>query len=413
MKLPVPLNPNSAVATAPSIVHEARSSRDYVELCFPFMARIDGVDCEGLKISRNSIVVKIENSPQPLAEMPVILRLRLSGFALELEFSAVCSSIEGDVARFRINRIDPSNQAVLVRLVRMLMVGIVPNVDDIALPEDDETPLIHPAMENGARLPLATVAFLCLAILLTGAFFGMQVIYGRLMTVKSDQAVLVAQQIDVTSTVRGEVAQVAVGPDGRVGRDDRVAVLANADIEADVNASEARFAYFSARLSDIKSERVHDDFMDNSVWDVGTDERNLRRERDYAAALLQSARLRATALSIYAPCDCVVLWSVETGAQVAAGERLMTLMRPEDKLTVEVKVPVDEAFKLEPGLRATFAYPGKVEEFDAILTEVKLIAPEAQGTYRSSGRFATLILTPDVPPDPSRLGQAVRAVIYR
>lgn len=413
MNLPLSLNPNSAVATAPSVALEARSSRDYVELCFPFIARIDGIDCEGLKLSRNSIVVKVENPPQPSAETPVILRLRLSGFALELEFFAICSGIEGEIARFRISRIDPSNQAVLVRLIRMLMIGIVPNVDDLALPEDEETPLIEPGMKNGARWPLATVAFLCMAIVMSGAFLGATTVYDRLMTVKSDKAVLVAQQVDLTSTVRGEVVQVVVGPDGRVGRDDRVAALKNTDIEADLNASEARFAYLSERLSDIQSKRAYDDTTDRSSSDIPTDERNLRRERDYAAALLQTARLRATALSIYAPCDCVVLWSVEPGAVVTPGERLMTLMRPEDKLTVEVKVPVDEAFKLEPGLRATFAYPGKLEGFDATLTEVRLISPEAQGAYRSSAQFATLILTPDVPPDPSRLGQTVRAKIYR
>jgi multidrug resistance efflux pump len=377
------------------------------------MARIDGIDCQGLKLSRNSIVVKVENPPRPLAETPVILRLRLSGFALELEFFAICSGIEGEIARFRINRIDPSNQAVLVRLIRLLMIGIVPNVDDLVLPEDEETPLIHPVMDNGARWRLTAVAFLCMAILMIGAYFGTQTIYDGLMTVQSDQAVLVVQHIDLTSTVRGEVAQVAVGPDGQVGRDDRVVVLTNADIEAELSASKARFAYFNADLSDMQSKRALDEDKDNSVSDPRTDERNLRRERDYAAALLQAARLRATALSIYAPCDCVVLWSVEPGVVVTAGDRLMTLMRPEDKLTVEVKVPVDEAFKLEPGLRATVAYPGMLEGFDATLTEVRLISPEDQSEYSPSARFATLVLTPDVPPDPSRLGETLRAIIYR
>lgn len=413
MNLPLPLNPNAAVATAPSVALEARSSRDYVELRFPFTARIDGIDCEGLKFSRTSIVVKVESPPQPSTETPVILRLRLSGFMLELEFFAIFSGIEGEIARFRINRIDPSNQAVLVRLIRMLMIGIIPNVDDLALPEDEETPLIQTRKKNDSPWPLAAVAILCMAILISGAFLGTTTVYDRLMTVKSDQAVLVAQHIDLTSTVRGEVLQVFIGPDGRVGRDDLVAALANTDIEADLTASEARFAYFSELLSDIQSKRAHDDTTDRSTPDTPSEERDLRRERDYAAALLESARLRATGLSIYAPCDCVVLWSVEPGAVVTEGERLMTLMRPEDKLTVEVKVPVDEAFKLEPGLRATFAYPGKLEGFDATLSEVRLISPEAQGAYRSSVQFATLILTPDVPPDPSKLGQTVRAKIYR
>lgn len=413
MNLTVSFHPDATESVGPSVVHEARNSRDYVDLRFPFMARIGNIDYEGITFSRNSIVVQVGDFARPVEELPALLRLRMSGFTLELEFVAICKSVAEGKARFKIARIDPSNQAVLARLIRMLMIGIVPSVDDLALPEDEETPLVQSAKHDDPRWPLAAAAFMCIALLFAGAYFGMHTLYGRIMTVQSDQAVLVARQIDLTSTVGGIVAQIAVGPDGQVIRDNRIVMLNNSDIEAELSASEARLAYFNARLFDGHSNTAFDEAMDYSVSDPQIEERTLRRERDYAAALLQAARLRATALSIYSPCDCFVLWSLEPGMVVTPGDRLMTLFRPEDKLTVEVKVPVAEAFKLEPGLRATLAYPGIPEQFGATLTEVRLVSPESRGDFRSTARFATLILTPDVPPDPARLGVALRAVIYR
>lgn len=413
MSLTVPFHPDATEAIGPSVAHEARRSRDYVDIRFPFIARIGNIDCEGITFSRNSVVVQAGNFAQHMGELPVILRLRLTGFALELDFFAICTSVAEGKARFQIARIDPSNQAVLARLIRMLMIGIVPNVDDLAPQEDEETPLVPPSGDGGNRWPLIASAFLCIAMLLAGAYFGTQTLYHRLMTVQSDQAVLVARRIELTTTVGGQVAQIARGPDGQVVRDDRVVVLTNPDIEAELSAGEARLAYFNARLADGHSNTVSDEAMDYSVSDPLIEERTLRRERDYAAALLQAARLRATALTIHAPCDCFVLWSLEPGTVVTQGDLLMTLLRPEDKLTVEARVPVAEAFKLEPGLRANLAYPGVPEQFGATLTEVKLDSPDGIGEDRSSARFATLILTPDVPPDPSMLGEALRAVIYR
>jgi hypothetical protein len=413
MNLTVPFHSDAPEAVGPSIIHEARSSRDYVDLHFPFTARIGNIDYEGITFSRNSLIVQPAATVKPLGELPAILRLRLSGFVLELEFVVVCANVTEGRARFQIARIDPSNQAVLARLIRMLMIGIIPNVDDLALPEDEETPLFASTGNDGPRWPLAAAAFLCIVILLAGSYFGGQALYYRLMTVQSEQAVLVAPQISLTSTISGKVAQIAVERDGQVDRDDLIVALTNADIEAELAAAEARLDYFNARLADEHPSTASAEIVDYAVSEPQHDERTLRRERDYATALFQASRLRATALRIYAPCDCISIWSLEPGMMVVPGDRLMTLLRREHNLTVEVKVPLAEAFKLEPGLRATLAYPGITERFGATLTEVRLVSPDSKEEYRSAARFATLVLTPDVPADPSRLGESLRAVVYR
>lgn len=413
MNLTVPFHSDAPETVGPSIIHEARSSRDYVDLHFPFTARIGNIDYEGITFSRNSVVVQVAATGKPEGELPVILRLRLSGFFLEHEFVAVCANVAEGKARFRIARIDPSNQAVLARLIRLLMIGIIPNVDAMALPEDEETPFFASTGNDGPRWPLAAAAFLCTVILLAGAYFGGQALYYRLITVKSEQAVLVAPQISLTSTVSGKFAQIAVGRDGQVDRDDLVVALTNSDIEAELAAAEARLDYFNARLADETPSTASAETVDYTVSEPQDDERILRRERDYATALFQASRLRATALRIYAPCDCISLWSLEPAMMVMPGDRLMTLLRREDKLTVEMKVPLAEAFKLEPGLRATLAYPGITERFGASLTDVRLVSPDSKEEYRSAARFATIVLTPDVPADPSRLGEQLSAVVYR
>jgi hypothetical protein len=419
--LAAPLPPAPGPEIVPSgVVSEARAARDYVDLHFPFEARIGGIACEGVAFSRRSVTLREPAGapPLPSGPQPAVLRFRLSGFVLELEFlaePATGAPVPAGLRRYRIARIGPQNQTALARLIRFLMTGVVPGPEDIAAEEDDETPLAAvpptapPPLRRGWLVLSLAASLAVIAAALVG---GSLLVHRELTTLHSDRAVLTAPRIDLVSAVSGRVAQVAAAPGGTIARDQAAVTMTNAEIAADLASGTARVAYYDAILADAARGAGQGQGRAAAPEDPA-----LRRERDYAMALLLASRQRATSLQVFSPCTCLVLWAADAGQPVRPGDRLMTLVRTGDALTVEVQVPVRDALGLRAGRKADLVPPGPGRPFRATLRAILSGPPDGpvagRPATRADGTMATLVFIPDTAPELSLLGVPLKAEIQR
>jgi multidrug resistance efflux pump len=423
------------------VVLEARDQRDFVEVSADFKVIWKGRTYDGLRLSRRHLVVRMlagegvggDAVVRALREdepAPVLVRIRLSGFVLELEMTATRRLVHGSAVaswRFDLTDIDRRNESALNQVVRTLLRGVYPTVEEFAWPSDPETALAAAVGGEARRSPLRTFAVAAaagatiLALLLYAGF----AVFSDFRTVRTTLAAVTAPQIDLFSPATG-IVQDAASPAGtKVARDQLLMSVSSTDIEAELQTRKVRLRYFEAMMNDgdaFTRETIVGE-ASASAQDVdllpALKPSAARYARDLELGVIKSLETKKAALNVYSPCGCVVAWAVEPGVSVKAGDRLLTLVKdgPEDR-RIEALVDVAGALEIRPGQKALVENPGSGLQSLATVERVVLDAgePDRMGLpqgLRRDPRYAVVILDAGEPGRGIPIGSPLNVVIRK
>ncbi|OJW59809.1 MAG: hypothetical protein BGO57_05020 [Sphingomonadales bacterium 63-6] len=349
----------------PPFVVERRDPRTFVEVALDFRLTDGDRVYEGVRLSRCVLTVKLPPSANEAWEQggtnrTVKLNVPLSGFELVLEVTAVPQvdgKIRDGLLHYVIAPYEVRAQAVLAQIVRVVLTGVLPTVDDLQSGQDAETPLPEQAAHTGSGtrfIPKAVLALGIVALMLGGGFFGARV-WASATTVEAVAARLVAPRSDVLALDTGRVGGVAVLPGQRVNKGQLLAVLDAPQAHAQLAENEMRFARADARSQE--------------------------------ALLLASLRGRVAALRYKSPCDCTVEWIAPVGSTLAPGLPLAVLSAaaPAD-MRVIARVPAEREGELQRGQGAEVRIAGappiaaKVESFGAGIATLSHYEPQGAGS---------------------------------
>ncbi len=423
------------------VVREARDHRDFVEVPASFTVASKGRVYDGVRLSRRHFVVRASSPDGVIREtaamlvrdgeqVPLVARVNLSGFVLELEMKATRSFIlgkDGGLWRFDVEEIDRRNEAALSQVVRLLLRGIYPTVDDFAPPSDPETALASanrkPDRRPSRRSVLAIGAAGVAALALVG-YLGFAA-YSQIWTARSTLAAVTAPRIDVFSPAAGVVRDAGGLARKSVFRDQPLVFVEASDLEADLQNGKAKLAYLNAMLSDAAA---FDDSLRGTMAPVSFEgfepaaTKNpvvTSHARNLELGVIKSLETRKAALKLYAPCDCAVAWAADPGTTVKAGDRVMTLVKASpDDLRVEAFFDVAEAARLKAGQKAYVEDHGSSQTWRATVERVSLDPGDSnriglpQATRRDPG-LATVILKLDDTPGAERIGSLLNVVILK
>ena len=285
------------VGSAPPVAVERRSPRTFVEVALDFRLADGDKLYHGVTLSRCMLTVKLppEARTPDIAAGPnrsVKLHIPLSGFELALDVAAILmvdGKTEDGFLHYRIATGEVRTQAVLAQIVRTVLTGVLPTVDDLVLGHDDETPSSASSAQSGSTLPARLLLGAATAALALGvAVFGVN-IWNSATTVTSDAAQVVAPHTELLSLDFGRVGEVRVIPGAQVRKGQ---VLLQLDFSG-------------------------------SAW-------------------LASLKTSEEFLAYTSPCDCTVEWMADTGSTVKPGTPLMVLAKtdPADQ-RVLARVPLE------------------------------------------------------------------------
>lgn len=352
----------------PPFAVERRNPRSFVEVALDFRLADGDKLYHGVRLSRCVLTVKLP----PEARTPdfaagangsVKLHIPLSGFELALDVAAipmVDGETEGGFLHYRIAADEVRTQAVLAQIVRTVLTGVLPTVDDLVLGHDDETPQSASSAQSGGTLRSKLVLGAAITALALGAaVFGMN-IWSSATTVASDTAQIAAPHVELLSLDFGRVGDVRVIPGAQVRKGQ---VLLQLDLSG-------------------------------SAW-------------------LASLKKSEEPLAYTSPCDCTVEWMADTGSTVKPGTPLMVLAKndPADQRIV-ARVPVEREQAVHAGQLATVKADGK--SFKAHVENVGGNAGmAAQFGQKAGGGTVPVLLSFDQAVGIDMAGAQAKVTIYK
>ncbi|WP_145200206.1 HlyD family efflux transporter periplasmic adaptor subunit [Sphingobium sp. B2] len=369
------IDPNDArlvaadvVRSAPPVAVERRSPRSFVEVALDFRLADGDKLYHGVTLSRSILTVKLP----PEARTPDIaagangsvkLHIPLSGFELALDVAAIPmmgGETEDGFLRYRIATGEVRTQAVLAQIVRTVLTGVFPTVDDLVLGHDDETPSSASSAQSGGTLPARLLPGAAIAALALGvAVFGVN-IWNSLTTVTSDAAQVAAPHVELLSLDFGRVGEVRVIPGAQVSKGQ---VLLQLDLPG-------------------------------SAW-------------------LTSLKTSEEPLAYISPCDCTVEWMADTGSTVKPGTPLMVLAKtnPADQRIV-ARIPVEREQAVHAGQLAMIKVDGRSfrAHVESVGGNVGMVAEFGQ---KPSGGTVPVLLSFDHAVGIDMAGAQAKVTIYK
>ncbi|HVY20013.1 MAG TPA: hypothetical protein VHA70_08010 [Bauldia sp.] len=419
------------------VVVEARDQRDFVEVAAEFQVIVAGLKLDGVRLSRRHVVARAPADPATKRtwtmrdgeRVPLLVRIGLSGFVLEIAAYGVrrfALTQAGGHFRFDLQGMDRRNEAALAQVVRTLLRGEYPTVEEFAGPADTETPIASPRKaERGFRGRALAIGGLAALFALGLAAYGALSVYAGFMTERSTIATLTAPRIDLFAATSGIVQANRSFSGLDVTRDQHLLSVFAPDLSADIQASEAKVGYYDALLGDgaAKANGLRDTIAPVGFDDLGLPQAAkpamLRHARDFELGILQSLKTQSAALDVFAPCNCRVVWAADPRSTVKAGDLLVTLARTTpDDLRIEALFDLSEATAIHPGQRAKILDPATGDRITATVEQVLLDAtdsprigvPEA---LRRDASHATVVLKAATPPTHLRIGAPLEVVILK
>ncbi len=330
----------------PGLTVEARDDRMHVWITPKFQISYGDITLEGLSLSQEGFEVEASAGQAPSkGVMDFSLRLDVAGFALEVPVKAVFEAeTERDGRRtnlFTFREVENGERDALRRFIRAHLSGHVVTVDDVIRKQDMPTNT-HSGARNGNGVQRdasanPVVRFvrgmfnLAVTIVIVGtiATIGGFAVYERLTVIQSRFAAVTAPSVEMLAPTDGQMIVSGPRAGENVLRDQELVRIASPSQEAELIRARSR-----ARSINTPVERAN----------------------------LAAIELEIAANTVYAPCNCRVLWAPENGAWVLEGERLYTLARADaDYLRVEALMAVRDVDRLYQGQTAFVNWPNSDE----------------------------------------------------
>ena len=395
------------------LASEPRSERQFVRAQLPMEVEHRGATYPGFDIS----LTGFSCIGSPAIDDDVVdaftLHLLFHGYRLTVAVKASrVRQIETEKLNgFQIVEIDDAQAEVLRKILRAHLSGQLITLDGVLTSADSQTARRTAGSDgdsadsklSGLALwrrrmwyGLIATATCALVLILAASLFQ------RFAVVHSSFATMTAPKLDIGAPAGGEVGMQILVPGDRVRRDQRLVQVRDRHLEADLELAQKRLATERRLLSRARPETDLSSLT--TIFDLPPiPASNIALE---AAVGLGQARLNALeqrlrANSLYAPCDCTVLWAVPTGEWVEKGELLFTLIRTASgDLLVEALVPMRSIDRVSPGQVAFIALPDTTELIEADVTHVTLDPlrrPRAglPGWLRKDKGLASVLLRPN------------------
>ena len=385
--------------SGPSLVTEKRDPRMFVEAHLPFTMEHSLGVFEGVSFSLGGFSILEPEDGAALRRhfanggQPVQLKIRLSGFLVELALVASLSSsqnsVEEQCIEFDITEIGFHEREALIRIMRAYLAGHVAAVDEVITPIDDPTlPEAPTSLEptSAAKKQSRKRQFPALVaasiILVAISFLAGISIFESVFVVKSEYAAVTAPQIDFRSSQSGKLEMSAPPVGETVRRDELLYKVQSQSLEAEIQFAETTIEHLSHMARDEQRLESQDGLQDTSSSDdqlsnglslttapgAGV---SSRRQLALAEGRLRSLKLKRLGAIDYAPCDCVVVWSQIDGSWVKEDDLILSLARtnPED-MRVSAIVPAEASNRLKKGDRAHVRLNGSAEYLRATVDAI-------------------------------------------
>lgn len=406
-----------AVALQPGVFHEQRDDRHFADIALPFAVFVHGRAFKGAYFSLDHIVtypqghhaetgqpLRVSPSSFPKTDMRMSIDVQLTGFALnfDLEVAVEPNTVGPDgFISFRITDMNDDVRDAMKRITRAYQAGHIPKSDDFVTKADPETPIkkAKPA-DVPPNVPKASRRWVNIAAL-TASAAGMLVVlglsaaslYSHFFLVHSEFAAITAPQIQFLSPAQGQVSILAGNIGAPTVRDQKLYEIGSTALDGQIAESEARIATLQGQSA---SDRDDDLALET--------------------AHLNALKLQREELSVFAPCDCLIAWSVENLNWVNQGDRVMMLARTgPDDLRIEALVKLKDVGKLHVDEPAHFTNPETGELLSAHIERITL-DEDRQVRYgfpdwlRHEETVATVLVKPDVGIDANWIGQPIKVV---
>lgn len=370
-----------------SLVIEPRDGDDVVELAVAFTVEDGPSSWAGERLSRRHLLVRATQvGPVGVSDevRPVNVLVPLGGYDLRLPMRARLRPLPhaSGLLCFDIVAMDQPVEAALGQVFRSLLVGYLPDAQDLARGWDEETPQRPPSAAVSRK---SSWLVLLAGLLLMGLALWALCYQGFVMLtqVRSRTAAVSAQRIDLVSPEYGVVGEDAHIAGARVAPGDVVATIRSAQLEAALAEADAA----APEPGDLRQAGLH---------------RALER--------------RLESLTFRAKCLCAVLWSATPGTNVAPGALVASLVVTDPaQVRVEALVQAATASALEAGQGGTISWASNPAGIAATVESVRFdTAPIARvGLGSDRAQSATVILKADDPTLLPPAGTPVNVLIYK
>lgn len=419
------------------IRNERRDERMHVRVSMPFDININGRRYAGYDISVSGF--SIAKRPQLGVEDAVRceIAIRCNGFRATIPVTARMLGTHSNNrgGRFEITHIGEAEASILRKLVRARLAGVHLTLDQIAANEDPQT--VRERVRKTVRPPnpapsmvrfAATLTAIAVLILVLGT-----ALYERLFVTEPNFAAVTAPEIKIYAPMDGELAAHDIDPGDKVEREQVLVQVKDPEVNAQLSLARATLSYNERLIENLRESLknakggsatvmtggpVNDStpvMTELSPLELRARIKEFETTYDFSKARIRALEARATAGTIYAPCNCIVhsIRSGDGGYWVQKGALIAQLIEtgPEN-VKVEALVHLDKISGIEPNERAEVVMPTTGETLPARVAAVQLESQNIERAgfpewARQDMSHGSVILTMERGLPPSLVGQPV------
>ncbi|MEZ5826097.1 MAG: PilZ domain-containing protein [Geminicoccaceae bacterium] len=399
----VPARQKSAVSR---LAPEKRGERQFVRVPMPFVVEHDGQTVRGHDLSIDGFALEEPLRNSPLGET-LHCRLRLLFKGYELTFNVKAHSVsddhEGHPRTFQISEMDEAQREVLRKTIRAYLSGQLVTFEGLLLPSDAQTERQRRAREEELEEkpePETEIApwkrYARYAAIGVGAavLFGFLAtsLFQRIAVTESRFAALTAPRIEIRAPASGRLGGQGLSAGMTVDRDQELARVIDANLQAELAMAAAEHDRISLRLAAIGDDGTGTGAgtaVGSPRGGIAIPVERLRSDEPVELAALGSvasradlelSRIRLAALEhreranrLFSPCACEISWSVPEGEWVEKGERIFSLIRTDPQMmSVIALVHMSDIDEIEPHDEAYVELPQTGELVAARVLAVRL-----------------------------------------
>ena len=443
------MKPDALLPTQPGVFHQPRDARPLVKIDIPFTMLIGDHVLTGQHFTLNQITTlrhgedgrdlsRSEITASKFGSEPVSagMVVQLHGYDIGLNLKVILSPRQPDESgsfSFGIVDMDPVGKDAFRQIIRSYHSGYLPGADELLVKTDPETGRALRDTESPNAVPNKWLQGLAIvmstAMLLFISALSVAALYQRFFIVQSDFAAFTAPQLEFKSTARGQVELGSLEVGDMTSRDQVLYQVQVGDLDAEIEYAVAHIEMLQLSSgTELKMPptdpsgstlgRIQIETLNNGPV-VPVPGGNLSAQIRLESARLDALELRRAELTEYAPCDCLVAYSVENGTFVNGGDNVVVLARVGSvDIQVEATVNLKHASEFFVGQMATIENPATGETTPARISRISLDGSQQPRFgfpewVRHQPTLASIMLAPQTPVSSNMIGLPVTVRIEK